>query len=343
MKIVFHEPPEEQRMGGLNAAIRGIQGALEMLRHDVDVNHSQGKSDPDVAHFHGLWQPAFRRAAQQYQKRGIPYVVSTHGMLEPWAWRHKRWKKFPYWHLIEKRWVRRAACVLATAAPEARRLAMFLPGTPTEVLPLGLTGTATPDYVTARRKLGWAPGDVVLLFLSRIHEKKGLDLLLAALAGIDGLPGSSKLVIVGPEEQPHYAAHCRRFAEENAARLPKVEWKGAVWGDDRWRYLEGADLFCLPTHSENFGLVVLEACQVGTPALTTTETPWADVLPQHGGFIAEPDVDKLRTQLAQFFARGRATIEARHEVAIWARETYSWSVLGPQYAALYQRVARVDG
>ena len=70
----------------------------------------------------------------------------------------------------------------------------------------------------------------------------------------------------------------RRFAERTPPHCRRIEWKGAVWGEARWPYFQGADLFCLPTHSENFGLAILDACQVGTPALTTTETPWSEAL-----------------------------------------------------------------
>ncbi len=340
MKIHFHEPPPAQRLGGLDAAIRGMQMALEKVGHHVRVNPPPDSELPDAAHFHGLWQPAFRAAAQHYRTRRVPFVVSPHGMLEPWAWRHKLWKKFPYWHLVEKPWVRQAAIVLATAIPEAQRLKRFLPGTPIEALPLGLTGDATPDYRTARQKLGWGPNATVLLFLSRIHAKKGLDLLLEALAGMESLPPACKLVIVGPSEQPDYAERCRQFAEANDKHLPRVEWIGPVWADARWPYLQGADLFCLPTHSENFGLVVLEACQVGTPALTTTGTPWADVLPKHGGFISEPRVASLRAELERFFACGRPSAEQRAQLADWTRQTYTWDALGPQYASLYERIVQ---
>ena len=340
MKVHFHEPPPAQRMGGLDAAIRGMQEALEYLGHEVLVNPSTEAEPPNVAHFHGLWQPAFRSAARHYQSGRVPFVVSPHGMLEPWAWRHKLWKKFPYWHLVEKAWIRNALAVLATAPGEAQRLRRFLPNARVEVLPLGLTGDAIPDYGPARQKLGWGPNSTVLLFLSRIHEKKGLDLLLAALAGMDSLPPACKLVIVGPSEQPEYAARCRAFAEANEKHLPRVEWIGPAWADARWPYLQGADLFCLPTHSENFGLVVLEASQVGTPTLTTTGTPWADVLPKRGGFIAEPSVASLRAELERFFARGRANADERTQMANWARQNYTWDVLGPQYASLYERIAQ---
>ena len=150
------------------------------------------------------------------------------------------------------------------------------------------------------------------------------------------MPGATRLVIVGPEEQPGYAARCRDFIARNAARLPRTDWIGAVWGEDRWSYFQGADLFCLPTHSENFGLAVLEACQVGTPALTTTETPWAGALTAGRGYIARPEIADIRAQLVRFFSAPRTAADERAALAAWAWENYDWATLAPRYTDLYE-------
>lgn len=340
MNIHFFEPPPAQKIGGLDAAIKSLGTALNQLGHCVSVNAALPSSSArGVAHFHGLWQRGFPTLARKCRQLGIPYVVSPHGMLEPWAWKKKWWKKWPYFHVIEKRWIAGAACVLATAKPEADRLAQFFPRSRVESLPLGLTGDKRPDYTAARARLGWNADETVLLFLSRIHAKKGLDLLLSALSGLHGtLPPATRLVVVGPEEQPEYAAHCRDYIAQNSGRLPRTDWIGAVWGVERWSYFQGADLFCLPTHSENFGLAVLEACQVGTPALTTTETPWADVLTAGQGFIAQPEASSIRTELGKFFAEPRWAQERRQALSAWACSEYDWASLGPRYASLYESI-----
>jgi glycosyltransferase involved in cell wall biosynthesis len=338
VNIHFFEPPPAQKAGGLDAAISSLGAAMRQLGHDVHVN-ADLPAEPTgaVVHFHGLWQRNFPALARECMRRGIPYVVSPHGMLEPWACRKKWWKKWPYFHFVEKRWMARAACVLATAKPEAERLAGFFPRSRIESLPLGLTADKRPDYAAARARLGWSTGETVLLFLSRIHEKKGLDLLLAALAGLHGkVPRATRLVIVGPEEQPEYAARCRELIARNERRLPRADWIGPVWGEDRWSYFQGADLFCLPTHSENFGLAVLESCQVGTPALTTTETPWRDVLTGGRGYIARPDVADIRQRLAEFLVEPGWTQERRQALSAWAWSEFDWARLAPRYASLYE-------
>lgn len=336
MKLVFCTPPPEQRTGGLDAAIDGLRSALS--RRGIAVHDESAALEAGaLVHFHGLWQPAHAPLARECAARGIPYLVSPHGMLEAWAWRHKWWKKWPYFHLVEKGHLARAQALLATAPAEARRLQKIFPRNRVEILPLGLTGGARPNYEDARRQLGWTPTDRVLLFLSRIHVKKGLDLLLRALAS-DPVPPDLRLIVVG-DGAPAYTRTLQNFAEEHSAALPPIEWKGAVWGEQRWPYFQGADLFCLPTHSENFGLAILEACQVGTPVLTTVETPWAENLAHGRGFIGQPTVASVRQMLAEFFARPAWKPEQRRDLSEWAWAEYHWEVLAGKYAALYASLA----
>ena len=332
MKLVFCVPPAAQRLGGLDSAIQSLRRALTNLGLSI-VDELPSEPKPGtLVHFHGLWQLAHARLAKRCLAEGIPYVVSPHGMLEPWAWQHKWWKKWPYFHLVEKGHLAHARGLLATAESEARRLQKLVPGQRIETLPLGLTGNARPDYENARRRLGWEPDERVLLFLSRIHVKKGLDLLLEALATTP-LPKDTRLIIVG-EGEPAYVRSLRRFVSENSGRLPPIEWTGAVWGEVRWPYFQGADLFCLPTHSENFGLAVLEACQVGTPALTTTETPWAELLSTDRGFIGPPTVESIRRLLTAIFQQPRWDAKKRSALADWAHANYDWKTLAPKYFGL---------
>jgi glycosyltransferase involved in cell wall biosynthesis len=337
MKVHFFQPPPAQRIGGLDAAILGLRTALE--RSGVSVTEDQPTPGGDsVVHFHGLWQPAHAKQARLLREQGIPYIVSPHGMLEPWAWRHKWWKKWPYFHLVEKRYLAQASAILATGPKEASRLRNFAPKQRIESLPLGLTGEAKPNYKTARQQLGWGSEEIVLLYLSRLHVKKGPDLLLRALASMKW-PAVTRLVIVGDGERG-FVDSLKNFASDHAGELPRLDWAGAVWGDARWKYFQAADLFCLPTHSENFGLAVLEATQVGTPSLTTVDTPWAEELAGGRGYIGHPRVDSLREMLTRFFAAPRATPAQRTELSDWAWNRFAWDALAPGYIALYESLLK---
>jgi glycosyltransferase involved in cell wall biosynthesis len=328
MKIAFFQPPAAHRIGGVEAAIQGM--AAEVTLESVGA-------EADVAHFHGLWEPQHRRAARGLAARGVPFVVSPHGMLEPWAWRHKRWKKWPYFALFERHYLARAAALLATSGMEARRLRAFFPRQTIAFLPLGLSGNAAPDYAASRVRLRWANSEFVVLFLSRIDPKKGLDLLLQAFVGLHN-ESRIRLVVVG-EGDPKYLAQLRSFAAAHASRLPQIGWIGPAWGDSRWPYFQGADLFCLPSHSENFGLAVLEACQVGTPVLTTSATPWPEFLGRRAT-IVDPSVASIRAGLEAALRSGKASAEARDQLAAWTREQFDWHALAPKYLAFYNGISR---
>ena len=122
-------------------------------------------------------------------------------------------------------------------------------------------------------------------------------------------------------------------------QLPPISWEGAVWGDEKWTYLQGADLFCLPTHSENFGLVVLEACQVGTPVLTTTGTPWQLLEDWESGLIAEPNHESVLEALERYVASFTWSDADRERLARRTRERFALSTIGPQFIDLYEQVA----
>src|SRR5262249_34793632 len=121
MMLHFYEPPAAQKAGGLEQAIRSLRDDLIARGHSVRVNHgivARGAL-PDVVHFHGLWQPRFSTISRWCRRNQIPYLVSPHGMLEPWAWQHKQWKKLPYYWFFERRLLGSAQVVLATSEMEA--------------------------------------------------------------------------------------------------------------------------------------------------------------------------------------------------------------------------------
>jgi glycosyltransferase involved in cell wall biosynthesis len=340
MKILFYELPEPLRVGGLETYCRSLEAALRQKGIPVEREADPGAfaGQDAVAHFHGIWHPGYLKRSRQLRAAGIPYLTSPQGMLEPWTRRYKGWKKWPYFHLFEKRRTGGGA-VLATADQEAGRLAEFFDPRQIHVLPLGIEAEWTPDYEAARAQLGWAPEEKVVLYLSRIHKKKGLLELSLALGQLDpALLRQARLVIVGAGDEA-YLDECRQAQQPLANKL-RIDWVPAQWGDKKYPYLRGADLMALPTYSENFGIVVIEATQVGTPVLTTVETPWRIMAERGYGWVTEPKVEHYRDALHEFFTAWHWDSTQREQAAAWTRETFGWNHLVDRYIALYEQILR---
>jgi glycosyltransferase involved in cell wall biosynthesis len=338
MIIHFFQPPLLQRTGGLELAIGTIAEFLRRARVTVSLDiplGEIGRSDAELVHFHGLWQPHFSIVSASSRRKGVPYVVSPHGMLEPWAWRHKWWKKWPWFFLIERPHLLGARSLLTTSDSEARHIAKLFPHQRCYTLPLGLSSSRLPDYAAARRGLDWKESEVVLLFLSRLHPKKGLHLLLRALLGLnDAMRQRMRLVIVGAGKKG-YVHELQSFTARERARLPRIDWAGEIWGSGKWVYFQAADLFCLPSYSENFGFAILEALQVGTRVLTTNKTPWSEVPVWNAGWIVEPNEASIREALVKFVAHPEWSEAQRKMLAGDTHRRFSWKSVGPAYLRFY--------
>ncbi|MEI8340606.1 MAG: glycosyltransferase [Verrucomicrobiota bacterium] len=261
----------------------------------------------DAVVVHGLWQyPGFatRRALHGSD---TPYFVMPHGMLDPWfkqAYPLKHFKKSIYWLLAEHAVLRDARAVIFTCEEE-RLLAQgtFWPYRIREkVAPLG---TSVPEGEPAAwreafyQRYPGLRGRRMLLFLSRLHPKKGCDLLIRAFAKAGG---PLSLVIVGPEEDVNHARELRMQTEGLS-----VFFVGMLSGELKWGALAAAEVFALPSHQENFGMAVVESLAVGTPVLISNKVNiWREIETDGAGFV-EPDHTAGTTRLLQRW------LEADHE------------------------------
>lgn len=284
---------------------------------------------PVVLHDHGLWLNTNHAAARVARRLGIPRVVSPRGMLDPWPLAHQRWKKRLAWWLYQRRDLRDAELVVATSPMEAGYIRRLLPGRPVAVVPNAV------DLPPERPRPVREDDIRTALFLSRLHPKKGLVALLAAWARVR--PAGWRLVIAGPDEDGYARTVARRIQALGLGR--DVILRGPVAGVEKDALFRAADLFVLPSHAENFGMVVAEALAYGLPVITTRRTPWED-LPAHGcGWWVEDSPDALARALSEACA---AADDGRREMGARGRrlvaERYHWDRVARRTLAVYRRV-----
>jgi glycosyltransferase involved in cell wall biosynthesis len=253
----------------------------------------------------GLWQYHALGASSVARVIGIPYFVYPHGMLDPWNRRahpFKYLKKVLYWLLFERATLESASGVLFTSQEEARLARGYLPSTHWSCHTIG-NGIGEPPQVATehvssfRAKHGLSEEDRVLLFLSRIHPKKGVDLLLRAFTALS--KDRFTLVIAG-EGSTSYVAGLKSIARDLGIES-RIRWVGHLEGQAKWAAFTACECFVLPSHQENFGIAVVEALSTGTPVCTTTAVNIHEHITEYAaGFVCRDDQKALAEALVRW-------------------------------------------
>jgi glycosyltransferase involved in cell wall biosynthesis len=235
----------------------------------------------------------------------IPYIIAPHGMLEPWSLNARRLRKVLALHLYQGRVLMHAAAIHATSEQEAENIRQ-LSCVRSRVHVIPNVVDSPPSAQPAGNRKGGERR--TLLFLSRIHPKKGLDILLEAWKLLR--PQGWRLAIVGSGEPDYVASLHRRCVIEGIA---DVDFCPHVHGAQREEAYASATAFVLPTYSENFGNVVAEALMRGLPVITTTGTPWSSLIERQCGWYVAPTVAGLQSALSELFAGPSAMLQSMGE------------------------------
>ena len=283
----------------------------------------------EAVHVHGLWRLSLTDPARISAAAGVPLVVAPHGSLSRWAMRSGSRLKPLFWATIQRPAFRHTACWHATSEAECDDIRRLGFRQPVALVPNGIE---LPPEREASPRSGRT-----LLFLARIHRKKGVDVLLDAWRQVqDGFP-DWRLVIAGralPDEEPRYLdAMRRRAAARGAAR---VSFPGELLGSARENAYAAADLYVLPTWSENFGLTIAEALAAGTPVITTTEAPWGGLAERRAGWWIAPGVASLAACLREALATEGAVLRAMgRRGRRWMESEFAWRDRGRRMARTY--------
>lgn len=336
--------PDEWRRGTAGmpkvVTIDPTAGRLALLSKLGKAQLQQTLEGAQVLHLHGPWEPSNLQAAALAGKAGVPYVLSAHGMLDEWSMQQKRTKKRAYLRVAGNRLLRRAARVHCTAQAELEQARKWLPIDNGVVLPLVMDLSpfeSLPGPDRARGQFACLRTDETkLLFLSRIHPKKGVDLLIRAVAELQRRGRRATLLVAGPPDA-YYIKQLRNLAAELGVG-ERVEFPGMVRGEEKLSLYQAADLFVLPTSQENFGLVLLEAMACRLPVITTRGVDIWRELSEAGAKITDRDPSAIATAIEAMLAESH--LQQRGEQGrVWVLEHMDPRRVACQYEALYQQIS----
>jgi len=283
---------------------------------------------PDIIHGHGLWHPTSYWRSQAAQQYKIPLVIHPRGMLEPWALNYHPFKKQIALGLYQRRDLEQAQVLFASAPQEAESIRQFGLRQAIAITPNGVhlpkfTPQSSPRDPSAPR---------TALFLSRIHPKKGLLNLIQAWHQIR--PTGWQLLIAGPDENNHLAEVQTQINHYQLDQVIKAV--GPVEGEAKANLYRQADLFILPTFSENFGVVVAEALAYGVPVMTTTGTPWSDLPNYECGWWVAPTVATIAEALNEATNLPPEALQAMGAKGREYVKRYDWNIIAQDTLAVYQ-------
>jgi len=279
----------------------------------------------DLLHNHSLWMMPNVYPGQMAKRYGVPYVVSPRGVFTKYAMSIGSKIKKVFWPLIQKPSLEAVTLFHATAEAELEDIRRMGYRQDVAVIPNGI---AVPEPLMRSHN-----ATRQLLFLGRIHPNKGLDMLLHAWKSVEARFCDWELVVVGPDEGGYLN---RVIKASKDLKIKRIRFLGGKYGNQKWQAYADADLFILPSYSENFGMSVAEALASGTPAIVTKGAPWEGLLANEAGWWVETDfnalvaclevaLSKSMNELSLMGKRGRE----------WMIRDYSWGKIGSKMAKTY--------
>jgi glycosyltransferase involved in cell wall biosynthesis len=287
--------------------------------------------DSDLVHVHGLWLMPNVYAGHAAEATGRPLVVTPRGMLAPEALAFSARKKRLFWRLLQKSAYVHAAVWHATCEAEADEIRAFGIRAPIAIIPNGIDIPRSPVKSLSRQTTMRT-----ILFLGRLHPKKGLPDLIAAWSRLANERPDWTLRIVGTDEGGH-RLELEKMVQQGG--VPRVVFDCSVHGAEKARVLQEADVFVLPTQNENFGLAVAEALAAGAPAIVSHGAPWSGLETERCGWWVKRGAEALFEALREATALPDAE---RHAMGLrgraWMAKGFDWESVAAKMLLVYQWV-----
>jgi len=317
---------------GWPTAWRTSLGLIQALWREIDRF--------DVMHVHSLYLFHTWVGGDSARFFGLPYIISPHGSLDPYIWRRSRLRKAATELVFQRRVLANAAAIHYTSAVERDISAPVAGPAPARVVPLGIdlaAYDALPGPAPFHAAFPITRGRRLVLFMGRLHEKKGLDLLVDGFAAAHRVHPDLHLVVAGPDDG------AGEPAKRQLARLGLTEhatFTGMLLGEAKFSALSAASMFVLPSHSENFGIVVAEAMAAGLPTVVSDKVNIHNEIGGRGAIVVPCQAEAVGEAMLKLAGD---PAEARR-IGVQARETvrtlYAWTAVAERLEALYRDVAR---
>ncbi len=303
---------------------------------------NQHAHEYDLAHIHALFSPVSSMAAAICRYRKLPYILRPLGTLDPADLRKKKQLKQLYAAVLERPNLAGAAAIHFTSSQEAKVSARFGVITRDLVLPLGVIPASQKiDGIdkNALQRFDIPPDVPLILFMSRIDPKKGLDLLIPALSKLFNEGCKFHFVLAGTNPQdPSYEIEIKKQIQ-NSVLHSHTTITGFVTGELKSALLEAADLFVLPSYYENFGIAVAEAMVAGTPVVISDQVHiWQEVHNSQSGWVAKTEIESLTQKLKEALENPQECLNRGLNAQNYALQYYSWDAIARQIFQFYQQV-----
>ena len=298
----------------------------------------------DLVHIHEIWHyPHFAtyRAAKKATK---PYIVTIHGALDPWCLNFKRFKKKTYAALIQRRILNGAAAIHAIYQEEAKHVRAFGVESPVTVIPNGINPEefqGLPAREEMERMYPDLEGKRVLLFLGRIHPKKGLGILARAFSKIIMGRENVHLVIAGPDSEGYQIQVEKALASEGITGM--TTFTGTLTGKEKLAALSRADIFVLPSYSEGFSIAILEAMICSLPVIITHQCHFLEVADAKAGIVIDPDPDQLADAITKLLDDAKLREGMGCNGKRLVMERFTWDKIAGRMIELYKNVLEGNG
>ena len=295
--------------------------------------------DFDLVHIQELWHYPGYIASKIARSRNVPYIVTIHGELNEWNLQQKRLKKQIYMTAIQRGILQKSAALHAITQAESNRIRQLEIETPVAMIP---NGTHTeefenlPDRSQFVSRYPELENRLIVLFLGRIQQKKGLDILAQAFGNLVRTRHDVRLVVAGPDED-NTLTEIKTILKSQGA-LEKAVFPGMLTGEQKLEALSAADIFALTSYSEGFSVALLEALSAGLPLVITDECNFPEVGDSRAGFVVRPNDSETASALMSLLDSADLRREMSENARRLVRSNYTWERIAEKMFTLYENV-----